>query len=186
MWHQHLCMVGCVSSFVIFIDAAILLNIKLFDWSKYEFHGWHFQTKIELQKAFENEMIVHLLGGFCSFAYWFTAYLIALCPLKSIEKGGKLYGVTSTMLWKMMVRPYLLFIIFYNIMSFCYVMDYTGLISNDMQNLWTDGFSILRNFSTPGKIRHAVNINVLVFILVEIVTLTQIDPLLVRSFHRHL
>ncbi|KAF8572061.1 hypothetical protein P879_00356 [Paragonimus westermani] len=151
MWHQHLCLLGCLTASLVFIETCLLHQIQLPIWLKPNLPDLEFELTRRLSHAFEKKVIGQTVGSFLCVIYWAAAYITAVYPPKLTRKQLGIYTAVSFLVWHVIIQPYLFAALLYSMYSGLAVVQELGTLQYGLEDHWRRVFEHIRRNSSVGS-----------------------------------
>ncbi|GAA55926.1 neuroglian, partial [Clonorchis sinensis] len=156
----HLCVLSSMISVIILIHTLrglSVLDLHLAqEVTESELNSNHFvHSRIESRSFLK--IIVDATGSTICVLFWGLAIVVRLRPRDLTEKQYKVYHVISTVLWQLLVVPYLLGSLAHSIYLLFIMLDDAGFVQSETANSLRDAFVSLSSFKPEAYKLKVVN-----------------------------
>ncbi|KAF7259443.1 hypothetical protein EG68_02980 [Paragonimus skrjabini miyazakii] len=151
MWHQHLCLLGCLAASLVFIETCLLHQIQFPVWLEPNLPDLEFEVTKRLNHAIKKKVAGQTMGSLLCLTYWAAAYVTAVFPPKLTRKQFGIYTTVSFLVWHVIIQPYLFVALLYSVYFGLTVVQELGTLQYNLEDHWRRTFEHIRRNSSTGS-----------------------------------
>ncbi|CAH8556446.1 unnamed protein product [Dicrocoelium dendriticum] len=148
MWHQHVCLFGCLIALLIIIQTLHLNQTQLPSWTDTEYPNLQLPVEGRLTQLFKRKVLLQFLGSGLCLIYWSVTYTMATFPKLTMKSNWNSATTSTAILWRFIVKPYLIGCFFHSIYFLLLILHETGTLKPELEIQWRNVLDRIRHNST--------------------------------------